>query len=352
MLLKGDNMLFDNTTIQNIKAQTKDFNWFLDQLDSSFQIPSSQDIVIFGFNGIGKSTLVRLLKLSGDSSLFFFDYENEGGRADLNGSLSKKNEVSIKVDVSKIADFENQISNEKQILEGSVKAGLKDEMGISNATMAKKYTPTIRAAQSKQIFRQLSSSPATISQINTLLGNVPPKVFVDCDSELKNFGAISSQIQAFKDEHLFSALKELDPIVDPTTSTCPICGSNAAGIKKRIQSLINQLGGARNVLSVKVEKEYGVQLSQTQLQSLLLAYNTLQQQPSLLEDYLICGGDTSRFTAVNSSLSKIAVASKAIAGLNAQAQIAYTSVLSQKQRFEDDMINYFLAAHESVADVY
>jgi ABC-type cobalamin/Fe3+-siderophores transport system ATPase subunit len=142
-------MLFDSAAIASARLNTSEFGWFLDTLDASFCLPDNTDLAVFGFNGIGKTTLVRLLKKLPNSSYFFFDYEDDSVRSDLLSNKFKKNEVQIKIDVSQISDLETLLNNEKANLEAAVKNGLGAKMGITNATTAKKYSQVIKDAQAK-----------------------------------------------------------------------------------------------------------------------------------------------------------------------------------------------------------
>jgi Uncharacterized protein conserved in bacteria len=338
-------MLFDATSIVSIRAITSEFNWFLDTLDSSFSLPDNTDLVVFGFNGIGKTTLVNLIKKLQNASNFFLDYEEDGGRSDLISNTSKKNEVQIKIDVSQITDLKTKLNAEKANLEVCVKNGLGSKMGITNAATAKRYSQGIKDAQAKKLSRPLTSTSQDIAQLNALLGGIPPKVFVECESQVNNVGSVISQMKSLQDERLFSALNELDKNLSSTDSTCPVCGSTVPNIKQLVQNLIKKLGSARNALSIEIEKRYGIQVTQKQITSLLSADAKMLSNPVLKDDYFICGGDMATYSSINSALGNISSYQSQITNLSSRAQTAYASVVSQKQRFEDEMSVYFGATN-------
>jgi ABC-type cobalamin/Fe3+-siderophores transport system ATPase subunit len=338
-------MLFDSAAIASARLNTSEFGWFLDTLDASFCLPDNTDLAVFGFNGIGKTTLVRLLKKLPNSSYFFFDYEDDSVRSDLLSNKFKKNEVQIKIDVSQISDLETLLNNEKANLEAAVKNGLGAKMGITNATTAKKYSQVIKDAQAKKPFRLLTSPSQDISKINSLMGSIPLKALVECQSQISTVGSVTSQMKSLQEERLFSALSEIDQNLSPTDSTCPVCGSTVPHIKQVVQNLIKNLGAARNALSIEIVKKYGIQVTQNQITSLISADAMMSNSPVLKDDYFICGGDTTVYSSINSALGQISSYQTQIKNLSNKAQAAYNSVASQKQRFEDDMSNYFGAAN-------
>ena len=52
-------------------------SWFASKLDNNFNltIDENKSIVIFGYNGLGKSSIFKCIKSVNDSSISFLDYE-------------------------------------------------------------------------------------------------------------------------------------------------------------------------------------------------------------------------------------------------------------------------------------
>ena len=63
---------------KNFIAQFEDYNWLSNKMDSTFEIPinDGKTKIIFGFNGIGKSSFTKCLRKKNTNNLRFLDYES------------------------------------------------------------------------------------------------------------------------------------------------------------------------------------------------------------------------------------------------------------------------------------
>jgi ABC-type molybdenum transport system ATPase subunit/photorepair protein PhrA len=335
-------MLFDKKSIEIIKSKTKDFDWFLDRVDSSFSIPDDENIVIFGFNGVGKSTLIKLFKALPVPSAYYMDYLNEGGVNDLNSGMSDKDtKITLKVNVSAINKLIDAKTIEERNYKTAIKNGLTDKSKIHTKTIAKHFSNKVINAQADNEIDELTTPVKTIKEITSNIGNIPISVFSECKSYLDKAVVVTDEIKSLKDEHLSKALNELNFIVDDSDTNCPVCGQSFPKIKERIECLAKQLNVARDNLSVKVLKLYQISPSKEQISALVETYSSFKKDSGLESDYLICGGDDSIYSSINQSLGNISELKKEIDSLNDKAKSAFDSVYKEKNRFENEMKTYF-----------
>lgn len=234
-------MLFDSSNIPEVKAKTSDLDWFLDNLDPKFQIPSDQDLVIFGFNDIGKTTLVKVFKNLPVNSAYYLNYEDD--MADFADNVSGKDKiVTMGVNIAKISQIKTQKEGEKKAYKDLLKNWLKEKSGISNKDIASGFNQKVIDAQAAKTISKLSSPIENIKTISSSLVNIPARVFCDCKGYLDKAVIIKDEVKSLEDEHFVRALTELDHVVLPGDSICPVCGQPFPKIKDKIDSLIKTYG--------------------------------------------------------------------------------------------------------------
>ena len=63
---------------KNFVSQFTDYDWLANKMDSSFEIPinDGKTKIIFGFNGIGKTSFKKCLRENNSDNLRILDYES------------------------------------------------------------------------------------------------------------------------------------------------------------------------------------------------------------------------------------------------------------------------------------
>ena len=84
------------------------YKWFADKLDTNFELAlGDKSKVIFGFNGIGKSTICKILKSLNLSNVEFLDYDQR------ENSLIDKDEIRLSYQIEATNNLEKEISEIK-----------------------------------------------------------------------------------------------------------------------------------------------------------------------------------------------------------------------------------------------
>lgn len=328
--------LFDKSSITNTE-----FDWFKNKLDSSFSIADDQHSkVIFGFNGIGKSTLFKCIQELRNNSVEFLEY------GELRNILIKQKDLLIiSPNINQIEILKSQIESLKSNYD--LKKSINDSFGIKNKNQAANYGVRVQSAQKDGTFSGFVKSQADIVRIEALLSAVSPKVFFTVQSEITNVQNAQQELQNEKDHLLFHALNKINDITEDTDNICPVCGNSAANLKQTIQSKINQLSNVQSNLINKL-KESNITVDANVINNLVLAQQQINANSDLRDDYILCSGSSANFSAINQNHSQLVTLQTQLSPLLIQAQTSYTNIQNLIPSLKNDLTKYFKVNPSSV----
>ena len=88
---------------KNTIATNTNYSWFANKLSDDFSMDiGDHSKIIFGYNGIGKSTIFKCIKEINSDSIEYLDYENKDDKR------LKDNKLEISVNINQIS-LNNQV---------------------------------------------------------------------------------------------------------------------------------------------------------------------------------------------------------------------------------------------------
>lgn len=321
--------IFDKNSISNIE-----YDWFKNKLDTNFCIPDDhKSKVIFGFNGIGKTTIFRCIKEKNNSNIEYLEY------FELKDTLTNgKKTLIISPNINQIVTLRNQIEplklslNEQKIL--------KDAFGFSKKGDATAFGARVQTAWVDKSFPGFAKNKTDIQAIESKLNGIPPKAFIDSFPEIRNVHSAQQELQSEKDHTLFHILSSLDTIVENTDINCPICGNPAINLKQTIQTKMNTLNNRESALIEKMKK-HNVPFDATAINNIVDAYNLTNNDPELKADYVLCGGNSSVFDSISQNYIQLMALESQIIPLETQARSSYNNIKNEKNPLQQDLKKYF-----------
>lgn len=321
--------LFNKNCITN-----ESYSWFKDKLENSFQILDNQrSKVIFGFNGIGKTTLFKCLKEMNNEAMEYLEY---GELKDI--LVKQRDKLIISSNVNQIETLQNQISTLKSAVDH--KKNLKDNFGISNRQRASSFGTRIQAAQQNGTFTGFISQKNAIETIESYLQGVPSRVFIDIFPELATIRTAEQELENQNKKLLLHALATLDEITKETDTICPVCGNSAHNLKEIIEEKRRQLSGTRSELTDKLRKA-NINVDADIINDLVTAHALLVDDEDLKSDYLICNGNSNNYDAIQQNYAEFLALEAQLQPLMTQARANYNSIRAVKSSLEHDLEKYF-----------
>lgn len=321
--------IFDKNSI--IGAE---YDWFRIRVDDNFSIPDDgKSKVIFGFNGIGKSTIFKCVGKTNNDKIEYLEY------GDLNAQLIKrKDTIVISPNINLIIQLKSQIDAIKPSL-NSQKI-LKEAFGFSNANDAKPFGQRIQTAWKDKSFSGFLKTKADIQAIETSLSGIPPKVFIGAFDEMSAVQNTQQELNAEKEHALFHVLNSIDKLTTQTDTVCPVCGTTDLKLKEIIRSKMKTLSNKQSALIEKF-RQANVSLDEFAINNLLEVYRIINNDVDLKADYLLSGGSASTFESLQQSYTTVQELEAQLKPLVGQAKKSYIDIKNSKSVLEGDLKRYF-----------
>jgi len=309
-----------------------DFEWLAKKMDESFSISvnDGNTKIVFGFNGIGKSSFTKCLRDNNTENLRFLDYEQ---------SFSEdKNEIVISPFIKDIQSSLKTISS------------LKEQLGAIQLSKAQGYAKT-KANKGPIFIKNCESSLAGKTEASLKCDNkkyqdfldrnkeINPKVFFDIVKELDMITTSKDELDKYNDSKYKMFLSESKEFTDFASNKCPVCGSEFDDINSIIDSKIALLGVSESKL-IKLMEDKGYEHQASDIDKYLRLCNELKTDADLLNDFVFCGVDSSLHSNLQAAVTNKTTEELKLATLDAQKTAKYTEIKNKEIQFKNDVSKY------------
>lgn len=311
-----------------------DFEWFKDKIDDDFCInDNKKSKVIFGYNGIGKTTIFNCIKDLANPMIEFLDY------IEVKDTMkNSKNAMIISSNINQIVLLKSQIEPYNQTLNGQ--KVLKEAFGFSKQKDLEQFSDKVLKSWKEKSFSGYTVDRKSIQQIEQKLNGIQPRVFIDVLKEVKSVVSAKDEVEDAKKLALHQVLCNLDKITNSSDVICPICDSPKPDIKRIIQSKIHTYDSKKTTLITKLN-DNGVNANEGMIDNLVQASKMIDDDPVLLDDFMLCGGSSTVFDSVSESYKNYLEINGKISKLQKKAEDNYNNILKNKPHLEADLMKYF-----------
>ena len=204
-----------------------------------------RSVVIFGFNGAGKTTIYQYLKAN-NQNWFYMDYE---GIKDDIAEQKRGKTLTITPRLSEIESKERDIQLQKDTVKDMMK-----RFNVNTTKKVKDFPETIKALQkAKTIKTDFFISEAKATRAFDIMDENKLDNFVTFYDKIQEINDARGEIDSYKDKLLHTALKSLDSYVDDGDTICPVCRQNSTDLKDRIRHTLESLEDLENLIAEKFE---------------------------------------------------------------------------------------------------
>lgn len=306
-------------------------DWFKNELSDDFEIKRENQI-IFGFNGIGKTTLFNLIKKKNDNDVEHLTYEGDSVLFD------KSNKLILKVNVNEIINKTNE--NNSLLKTIGIKEKIKSLYSITKASDANNVNSDFKKAFEEKGLYDYEITPTELRTIKDLLGNIPPRLIFDLKEDLNDVSDLVEEIDKNINFKKFNLLKGALSIINDDTVICPVCENETFDLKSFVMQKITTLQGIKSNV-IDVFEKNGLVLNDESFDKLNEAFSIINESEKKLSDYFACGGDVEMLERIQTTNASIRNNDQLINNLNSQAAICYSNILNVKTKLEEDMRRYF-----------
>lgn len=328
--------MFNKQDIQNDNK----YSFLKERLSDDFSVPDDgRSKVVFGYNGIGKTTIFRFIKeFKNDNRIVFLDYIDERDTF-----IKKKKKLTVSANVNRIDELNKEIQDIKSAM--SVKETVKVNFGISNATLASSFGEKMIEAQ-KDSFLNFTLSREEIESPINLLNEVPAKFIVNNKDILQGARALNDEIKDYDSSFIYRALIPLSEIVKSEDIVCPICGSNKEDIYEHINQKLALLSNVTSEL-VQNLKSSNIQVSETNISNMIDIISTLNDNDKI-SDWMICNGDIDRYDMLVLNRVELTRKETELSALQTQRDTLYMLLKANELAIKDEISRYFGISERSI----
>ena len=310
--------MFNNEDFENI-------NYI--QFDNSFNIElEEKSKIIFGYNGIGKSSIYKYLK-NKYQEYDYLDYEDTK-----ESFLKNKKEVVIGARIQTITKLKNEI---EQLKQNNDVEGILKRFDYNSQSKARKVSDELANIQKEKDIVDISIDKTKLEYAKNILYEEIKKDFFDNYKAINEIANLKEEMEALKNVYMNQAYQALINSIDDHETTCPAC--NTKGIhnlkdifnqKKKIYEESNKSLFGNFKFRSDVDKE-------KQVESLIELASKFNGKE--IAELIICDVDEERRNYIIENLKQIEEKNREIEKLQQKLQDYYNNIKKE----EKDIKRYF-----------
>lgn len=306
-------------------------------INEHVKIDTEQNLVIFGSNGIGKTTIYHKLK----NQYKDFDYLDYDETRDLFKKNRKKIELSL--GVNKLEELSIRINQLEEVL--STQNKLKQKK-ITSKHKAQEISVKLGEKYGAKEFTKIGMTDEEFKEIAKVDKYI--QFIISNFSSLKEIDGITEELKLVDQNYLKKALLLLEAKVNDETKFCPVCNSPIHDLKSIIKEKINALSKIKNKCLIQFMKEYEFKLNDENVQKEFL--KIIKSIESITEeniiDYFIIDGNLEMVKAINDAAKEKANLIKEHDECLRKQEELFNSLIEQKEMYTDYLMNNFEATVE------
>lgn len=199
------------------------------QFDDNFNIELDRNSkIIFGYNGIGKSSIYKYLK-NKYQEYDYLDYEDTK-----DSFLKNKKEVVIGARIQTITKLKKEI---EQLKQNNDVEGILKKYDYNSQPKAKKVSNELANIQKLKEIKEVTLEKNKLEYASNILYEEIKKDFFDNYKAINEIANLKEEIEALKNVYMDQAYQALINSIDDHETTCPAC--NTKGIHN-LKDIFNQ----------------------------------------------------------------------------------------------------------------
>jgi len=322
------------------KSISKNYEWFSDKLSDDFHFSlTGKSKVIFGFNGIGKSTLFNCIKESNNTSIEYIDYVSDGK------DILPKDNFVISANINSIIDIDKKLSSLNLLLDAPIQ--MKTLSGITSKAQAKGILKKLEKIRDAKTIDNLESSKSEIGAITKEFGVVNSKVFFKVWGATAKASTAKLELQNAKGKQLFNALASINNFVSSDDKICPVCDTEKENLKGIIEKKMKKLSSSKSELC-EMLADNSIPTKEETVESYIKLYDKLKNNNGLLTAFALCGGSEESYEKMAKAIEDKKTLIKDKNDLLTEAKEHYLNVKKKENQLKHDLLRYFKVEETNV----
>ena len=318
-----------------------EYSYLSSKIDDSFELTiGDKSKIVFGFNGIGKSSISSCLTNYNESNNFrFLDYETETQKY-------SGNEIVISPYIFEINKLEKKMTDEM----GTINSVTLIKKNGFNKTKAKKGPQFLKThpifTKKDDEYAELKTDDKTYLSFISKHKLSNPNDFSLLVTKLSSVLNSKNEIESFKNTKYKDALVDIcDYIVE---DNCPVCDSNIPNLKEIIDEKIAKLSAYKSEL-IEMMEEHSINHDSATIADYISLYNDLSSDEDLLNDYMLCGNNLDLRKLIEKTAKEIKADGIKLSTLSIKKAEKYNEIKTLESNFKKDICRYLKIDSSSIS---
>ena len=308
-------------------------------IQENAEINTDENSVIFGSNGIGKTTIYRQLKEQYPG----FDYLDYDEAKNLLSKKQKNIEISLGTEKIEQLSLRNEELNNRL----SVKNRLKDKKTndkIATQKSAREVSTILSNMIKKDKIENLKITGEDCNGIEKASAYIP--FVLKNKDKLIDIADITEDLKIIDKNYLKNVLKIIDKHLSSSDDTCPVCGSRVLNLKEQVQEKIKVLSEIKNEQLKLFISEYDKNNQngstiQSDFDSVIEVAKKYDEE--ILVEYYILDGNAEEIPIINDFIKEKHKIEKEYNDCLAKQNELFNSLKNQQHLYTDHLKRYFKA---------
>ena len=314
--------MFNKDDFNNINHINFDDNFNI-ELDCNSKI-------IFGYNGIGKSSIYKYIK-SKYQEYDYLDYEDTK-----ESFLKNKKEVVIGARIQTITKLKNEIEQLKQ--NNNIEEILK-KYDYNSQAKARKVSNNLADIQKNKELKEFTIDKSKLEYANNILYESIKKDFFDNYKAIKEISSLKEEIERLKNVYLNQAYQALINSIDDQETTCPACNTKGIHNLKEIFNQKKKIYEESNKSIFGIFKFCNDVDKEKQIENLMNLANKCDDKE--IAELIICDVEEERRINIIENLKRIEEKNKEIENLQEKLKEYYNNIKKEESEIKSYFENRF-----------
>lgn len=311
------------------KLDFKNINYI--KFDDSFNIKlEKKSKIIFGYNGIGKTTIYKYLKEK-YKEYDYLDYDESE-----KSFLKSKKEVVIGARIQTITKLKSEIDQLKSDIDLD---GILKKYDYGSQVKSKKVSDNLANIQKTKEIEKITLSKEEINIANEIVYEEIRKNFFDKYREIIKVANIKDEMEYLKNFYMTKAYQSLINSIDSHETTCPTCNTHGIHNLKEIikQKKEDYEGSSKSVFGdFKFKEEID---REKQIKKLIELAKSLDD--TKISELLICDFDNERRKKLIKIIDEINTKKSQIEKLQERLKEYYKNIKKEEKDIKEYFENRF-----------
>lgn len=310
------------------------YGWFKNKLNDDFCLEvSGNSKVIFGYNGIGKTTIFKILKNINNNDSEFLSYTDDDS---INFKESERS-IVISIHINEIEKLENERNGYLQMLNPMT---LLRDSGIKNKQISISFSQKIQDARKSGVMPKLVYNQKLFAKEIKKYKNIRTQVLANVYAYAANVSNVKKEIKSNANMELAYTIFSLRNFVNKKSNICPACDSKVSRLYDKLSAKIEKLSSTKSELIEELSK-HTENINEQIIDEYVDIAEKMKRDESFMFAYMFSGGNLEIYKGIVNAQNNLDKVEQKLTKLKKIAKEKFETIKKEEKLLREDIYKYF-----------